>query len=317
MSESSAHKVEVGQSVVPPRNLDRNVNADDDQARSMGQFARAYAALGWLVLPLHTTLAEGGCTCGRNCGRGCGKHPRTQHGLSDATIDPDRVRDWWRAWPDANIGIATGAKSGLFVLDVDEVTGGRAALEALTALHDELPKTLTVVTGGRGLHLYFRHPGQHIANSAGKIGPGLDVRGDGGYIVAPPSLHRTCRRYGWDTERDPGRVALAEAPLWLLSIITNPATKPRSAHPLGTDELIEEGRRNAVLTSMAGSMRRRGFGESAIRAALVVENVAKCHPPLDEAEIAKIAQSVSRYAPDSDGWRKTWRGLRVREVRRA
>jgi putative DNA primase/helicase len=302
---------------VPTQSSDRIFSADDDVAKSMGRFACAYAALGWPVLPLHNPLTEEGCTCGRNCGGSCGKHPRTRHGLADATIDLDWVRGWWHTWTDANIGIATGAKSGLFVLDVDEVTGGRVALEALIASHGDLPKSPTVITGGFGLHLYFRHPGQYVANSTGKVGSGLDVRGDGGYVVAPPSLHRSGHRYAWKADRHPDRVTLAEAPAWLLAMIFTPTPRARPEHPPGDGERIGVGRRNSVMTSLAGSMRRRGFSEDAILAALLAENAVRCAPPLTEAELAKIARSVSRYAPAAPPSGSTWRGVRVREARRA
>ncbi len=283
----------------------------------MGAIAARYARRGWPIFPLHTPVADGGCSCRRSCGRDQGKHPRTLHGLSDATTDPDRIRAWWAMWPEANIGLATGAVSGLFVLDVDEATGGWDTLNALQARHGHLPDTPAVITGSLGVHLYFRHPGGRVPNSVGKLGPGLDVRGDGGFVVAPPSLHRSGRRYASDTEWHPDRVPLAEAPAWLVALVVEPVTGTPPAAPLGDGELIAAGQRNTVLTSLAGTMRRRGFTAGAIRAALTVENVARCRPPLSEAEVAQIAGSVARYAPAAPPPRSTWRGLRVREVGRA
>jgi putative DNA primase/helicase len=203
------------------------------------------------------------------------------------------------------------------VLDVDEATGGWESLDALQTTHDPLPATPAVITGNLGVHLYFRHPSGRVPNSAGKLGPGLDVRGDGGYVVAPPSLHRSGRRYAWDAEWRPDRVPLAEVPSWLAALVAAPAAPTGPAAPLGDDELIVDGRRNTMLTSLAGTMRRRGFTVGAILAALLTENASRCRPPLPESDVEKIARSISRYDPAPPPARPTWRGLRVREVRRA
>jgi Bifunctional DNA primase/polymerase, N-terminal/Primase C terminal 1 (PriCT-1) len=290
---------------------------DQELEPDLAAFALSYGASGRPVFPLHTPTEEGGCSCRRDCGRGFGKHPRTLHGVSDATTDAGRIRKWWSTWPVANIGIATGAISELFALDVDEATGGWESLDALQAKYGHLPETPAVLTGSHGVHLYFRHPGQRVPNSAGKLGPGLDVRGDGGFVVAPPSLHRTGRRYAWDTDWHPDRIPFAEAPAWLLDMIITPNVATTAAIPSVEGELIPEGQRNTVLASLAGTMRRRGFTEGAILAALLAENEARCRPPLPEAEVATIARSIARYAPTAQPSRSTWRGLRVREVRRA
>ena len=149
--------------------------------------ALKYAALGLHVHPLHT-IVDGHCSCdaGSNC-KHPGKHPRTHNGVKDATTDRKTIKAWWNSWPDANIGIATGRVSDIFVLDVDG-DAGKASLKELEAKHGSVPKTVTVKTG-RGRHLYFRRDGTRVGNSVGKLGEGIDVRGDGGYIVAAGSVH--------------------------------------------------------------------------------------------------------------------------------
>lgn len=138
------------------------------------------------VFPLHSVDEAGRCSCGGKPGCKPGKHPRIRNGHHGASTDPNRIRSWWSQWPDANIGIPTGESSGLLVLDIDD--HGSASLEALEAKHGQLPETLTVGTGGGGRHIYFRYrTGSDIRNSTGKVGSGLDVRGEGGYVVAPPS----------------------------------------------------------------------------------------------------------------------------------
>jgi len=119
-----------------------------------------------------------------------GKDPLTKHGFKDATTSKSKITAWWNRWQEANIGVPTGARSGFWVLDVDADKGGFESLAALLATHGELPHTATVRTGGGGRHYYFKYPqdGTVIPNSAGKLGRGLDVRGEGGYVLVPPSV---------------------------------------------------------------------------------------------------------------------------------
>jgi putative DNA primase/helicase len=114
--------------------------------------ALRFARHGWRVLPLYAT-SDGKCECAaeQSC-KHAGKHPRTRNGVKDATTDRTIIKAWWRRWPDANIGIATGPTSGIFVLDVDG-NAGKASLAELQAEHGRLPKTVTVKTG-KGRHLF-------------------------------------------------------------------------------------------------------------------------------------------------------------------
>jgi len=157
--------------------------------------ALGYAARGWPVLPLHWPLGQG-CSCGRrNCGN-VGKHPLTEHGLHDGSLEPAEIRGWWTKWPDANIGIVTGQLSRLLVVDVDPRHGGLESLPRLESIIGPLPVSYTVTTGGGGTHYYFAlPPGVAVPSSNGKIAPGIDIKADGGYIVAPPSLHKSGRCY--------------------------------------------------------------------------------------------------------------------------
>jgi hypothetical protein len=242
--------------------------------------ALAYAAAGLHVFPLHSASA-GRCTCGvAECGD-VAKHPRTAHGLKDATTDPARIAEWWRRWPTANVAIRTGAVSGLVVLDVDPRHGGAATLAELERQHGKLPKTARALTGSGGQHIYFRHPGGELRNSAGSIGDGLDVRGDGGYVVAPPSLHESARRYRWMRELERG---LDDWPAWLLD---DPVDKRRNgAAPVA--EIIPEGRRRAAMLTIAGKLKRAGLTGDEILPTLRKLN-ERCRPPLDEAELRSVA----------------------------
>jgi hypothetical protein len=262
--------------------------------------ALAYAARGWLVVPLHNPK-QGVCSCRKKNCSSPGKHPRTEHGLKDGSKDPKQIALWWESWPDANLGILTGQGSGLLVLDVDGEEG-KAALKALTAAHGTLPKTPCVKTGRKGAdgkrkgcHYYFCAPeGVLIRNSVGNtnpLGKGLDIRADGGYVVAPPSLHPSGLLYEWLAPEQP----LVEVPPWMLAKLA--ATKPAPAPAKTQGEIIGEGGRNHALASLAGTMRRRGMTPEAIEAALVTENDARCKPPLPASEVREIARSVARYPP--------------------
>jgi hypothetical protein len=166
----------------------------DFQPDSLLKWALIYASKGWRVLPLHSVTADGRCTCRRNCGKSVGKHPRIAGGFKAATTDVGQIEGWWRKWPYANIGIATGGPSGIIVLDVDGPKA-LAILRALEVSHEPLPRTLTVKTA-RGWHYYFKHPHPDLIVRCSASG-GLDLRGDGGYVVAPPSRHASGHIYRW------------------------------------------------------------------------------------------------------------------------
>jgi len=152
-------------------------------------------------------------------------------------------------------------------------------------------------TGTDGQHYYFKHPGGHIRTGAAVFGPGVDVRGDGGYIVAPPSIHPNGNIYTWKSPPD-GNGSIAVAPEFLVTTLTQP--KPQKQETAETLYPIPDGERNATLASLAGTMRNRGMSQKAIEAALLEEN-KNCDPPLEETEVTGIAKSVSRYKPAPTG----------------
>jgi hypothetical protein len=130
-----------------------------------------------------------------------GKEPATYHGLKDATIDPTKVIGWWRSNPHFNIGLATGKQSGIFVVDLDSIDA-EAELRKLEQCHSTLPPTVESITG-KGRHLFFAWPDQLIRNSVGAnggIAAGVDIRGENGYVIAPPSIHPTGRPYTWSVD---------------------------------------------------------------------------------------------------------------------
>ena len=207
--------------------------------------ALRYAAGGWPVFP-----------CAPR-----GKVPITSHGCKDATLDAEQIRSWWSSTPDANIGLATGAASGVFVLDVDEKPD-QSAEESIAGFPEKLPDCPTVRTPRGGCHFYFKDlPGASI--TAGKLGKGLDTRGEGGYVIAPPSVSADGRGYAWIDSDDV--CGLPEVPQWLVERL---AKKPEKKE--GSAELIAPGAgRHATLVTAAGIMRQNGFVTSEINAALL------------------------------------------------
>jgi putative DNA primase/helicase len=189
------------------------------------------------------------------------------------------------AWRWSGVGIVTGPVSGVLVLDVDGPEG-----EAELKKHGH-PVTPMVRTASGGLHLYFKHPAQHVRTGI-RVAPGLDVKASGGYVVAPPSVGSNGRTYEWIVS--PEEAELADPPQWLMVLLERERSKG-PAPEIG--ERIPPGGRNDVLTSLAGTMRRRGMGEAEILAALRVTNEERCQPPLENEEVEKIAASVARYAP--------------------
>lgn len=255
-----------------------------------------YGRRGWPVLPLHTVKRQR-CTCGAPSCNSCGKHPRIKAWLQRATTDATIIRQWWRRWPDANVGIVTGARSGIVAIDVDPRNGGENSLDELERQYGELPDTVEAITGGGGRHLLFQHPGGNgrLNNSTGKLGPGLDVKADGGFIVVEPSLHGSGRPYAWELSHHPDEMQPAPLPSWLLRRLTVRDTSAPT--PDDGEHRIPEGQRNDTLTRMAGAMRRQKIPKSAARKALHEVNRTDCDPPLELAEVDGIVDSVWRNYP--------------------
>lgn len=259
-----------------------------------------YAQLGFKVFPCHSCIS-GVCTCGRLDCSSVGKHPLTPHGVKDATTDADAIRAWWERWPFANIAIATGF--GKWVLDVDPKHGGLATLADLEAQHGALPQTLTARTGSDGRHNWFR--GEGVRNAVG-VCPGIDVRGEGGYVIVPPSLHKSANAYAWMTPLD---TPVAEPPAWLLVLLPSfregNAQSQGEARPdltpsrLSTPTLTfsegigfaehpgaEQGKRQDTLMRLLGIALSKGENVSSIQSEALAW-AKRCAPPYPEQEVMR------------------------------
>ena len=265
----------------------------------------AYLKKDWSIIPAHNIRPNGECSCGRPHCANPGKHPR----IPWSPYQTDRADEsvaavWWKRWPQANIAIVTGTISGLVVLDIDTARGGAESLYELEQEHGPLPDTPTVLTGGGGCHYYFAHPGANRTISGGSgFRPGVDLRGDGGIVIAPPSSHASGRTYAWEVSAHFEDVPLAPLPPlveWLIE---------RRPHVLGEDvntrsstfdiekvleQPIPEGERNGSLAQIAGWFASRGDGATVVYTTLSSVNARLCKPPLPEQEVKTIARSICR-----------------------
>jgi len=246
-------------------------------AGSLGAAALSYAAKGWRVFPLAP----------RQKVPLLSKH-HGGNGLHDATTDAETVAKWWTAYPDANVGLATGGPTGLYVVDVDGPEGEEALARFGTV--PEGPEAHT----GKGRHLLFTHPDGR--NTAGKLGAKLDTRGEGGYIVAPPSIHPNGTAYRW--ARTPEEAPLPALPAGLVAAL---AGTPRSEAPeAGRSEVVDvvldgvaEGGRNQTLAAYVGRLLAIGHRELEVLALARGVNATQFRPPLSGEEVEAVVRSMA------------------------
>lgn len=240
-----------------------------------------YLELGWKILPVHA-MKNGKCTCGKaNC-ESPGKHPRSAHGVTDASTDPEQILKWINKFPGCNWGVACGA-SNLAVLDIDPRSGGDLSFDELNFAPFDTPE---VWTGGDGRHIYFSTNSDQVKSRT--LAPGLELRSKGYYVILPPSIHPSGKAYQWKIE--PWDIEIIELPKAL--IIDNEAPPAYKA-----EGQIAVGNRNSFLTSQAGILRRAGLSEEAIYSAISVTNKDRLSDPLDDKEVREIARSIARYSP--------------------
>lgn len=242
-----------------------------------------YAAKGFRVLPVHWPV-EGGCSCGvEDCASPC-KHPLVGHGKDDATLDTAQIRSWWARWPEANVGLRMGG--GVVALDVDAHKGGNETLLS----HEPITGTPEVRTPKGGSHLYLAADDGGLLNAVEKL-PGLDLRTDRGYVLAPPS--RTLEgAYKWVHKLN-GH--FAECPAWVRAAFSQDAQQ--SSAPAVAKEAIPQGQRDDALFRVGCRMRYAGAGYEEILVAMTVFNRTRCKPPMTDAQVEKLARQAAKYEP--------------------
>ena len=326
-----------------PFAFDRNAPGVQAYVKMKMAEAAGLVKHGWHLVFMHQVIS--GVT-----GR-WGSHP---HCSCLDPYDPDaRVTDcehpgkhpWYSGWPETatthlyaihgslmgntlvNFGIATGEVSDLIVLDVDRhgLVDGMDTLKEWESKHGALPPTVRVLTGGGGEHIYFRYPKGHRVPSR-RVGAGIDMKADGGIVLADGSNHISGRWYCYDVDFHPDDVPVADAPEWLVAKITAlpsegvdvPGGHPVSVERFALPEVIEEGCRNEVMFKRACSLRARGFHENDIAVDLLAVNEERCRPRMKARELGRIAKYVAATYPAGTRDRVVVRanpvGDRVRQV---
>lgn len=243
--------------------------------------AKAYLRRGWSVVPVA---------------------PRSKHPLvkwepyQRQPPGEAEIEGWFQRWPGAGVAIVTGTVSNLVVLDVDPGHGGEDSLSELEAVNGALPDTVEAISGGGGRHLYFAHPGAPTRNVVG-LAPGIDLRADGGVIVAPPSHHPSGRDYRWRDGHAPDDCELAALPGWLLRLILR--RRGRGGHTVEhwrgvIADGVDSGQRNNTVASLAGYLLWHGLDRDVTEDLLLCWNAARCRPPLDEDEVRRVVESIWR-----------------------
>ncbi|MEM8549173.1 MAG: DUF3987 domain-containing protein [Verrucomicrobiota bacterium] len=258
--------------------------------------------LGVKIIPLHGIRPNGSCTCGEAGCSSPGKHPNPKYapkGVNSPKLLLGKLLRILKKEPYTNLAVATGGEARLIVLDVDKRSGGLESLDALQEEHGELPLTVSLRTGGGGLHYWFRLPEKYdIDNLRGELAKGIEIKANGGMANIPPSQHASGRPYEWDRGCRPQDIEIEELPQWACQIITKP--KPAdNPHDQDQPAAFSEGARNQTLTSIAGTLRRLGCRGKLLRKALAAINKVCLRPPLPGKEVDGIAKSVSRYEADA------------------
>ncbi len=278
----------------------------DASRNQLFKSALDYASGGWSVLPLHT-IEDGKCSCGKPDCKSPGKHPRYDvdlipDGVKSASKDLDKIHAWWRKWPTANVGIATGLKSGIIVLDVDSKSGGLESYDELVGDDTRSFETVTSLTGGGGMHLFFSPDQSAVGNKVGFM-PGLDIRSEGGYVVAPPSIHVSGKQYEWEILKSPSNLSIAPIPHSLAAILANESAGGEDKQVDGTWDFskvplgIPEGQRDDTLYRFACSL--RGTNALYDMAKLFILQAAHaCIPPFPEEEALRKLDQAWNYEPN-------------------
>jgi hypothetical protein len=272
--------------------VETGVNAAPDCAR-----------WGWPVFPVHGVRPDGRCTCGSPTCENVGKHPRESGWQKAATTEEGKIRAWSEKYAVTNWGMPTGCASGVDVLDEDPRHGGDATIRSFEEANGPLPETVRVLTQSGGVHRWFRHdPAHPVKNGKGVLGPGVDVRGDGGFVVVPPSVGATGRAYSFDLAAHPNDVPLADWTEPLLRRVNGASAAGSVKPPLDVAGIfagVPEGEREGKLVSLVGKLRRADVPLE-VALGLVLEAASRCIPPFPpQAAEERVRRLYATYPAGS------------------
>lgn len=256
-----------------------------------------YIKRSYPILPLHYRREDGTCSCGQNpCLKGIGKHPAVLHGWKDASRDLAKLEAWHKRFPNHNWGIVMGAMSNLCCLDIDPRHKGIDSLNEI--FPNGLPETLTLKTGRLpadtegGFHYLWEYDGLYNRTERGFL-PGLDFLSDGSYNVGPGSVHETGGLY--TVLHDLAPAPLPEA---LKSYLRKQRERKETDRVSSWDAPIKDGTRDETITSQAGKLFYIGFGRERVLELMLNQNETYCEPPLEDAQVAKIVNSIAKAETD-------------------
>lgn len=243
----------------------------------MLEAAVSYAQRGWPVFPCKVS-----------------KEPYTKRGHLDATTNIDQIKSWWSRWPEAGIGFAPPADIVILDIDIKHDQGkfGDETLADWEQKHGELPDTVLALTGGGGKHYFFTTP--HPLGCKNGLLPSIDLKTKGGYVILPPSMHSSGKRYEWDVLQGLDDVPIAPIPGPMLGMISE-TLETNVTRRQEVPKQILEGERNTTLFRLACSLRAKGFSETAILAAISQTNEESCLPPLSDREVKTLVNSSAKY----------------------
>lgn len=225
------------------------------------------------------------------------KKPITKNGFKDATNNIKQIEEWWTLYPDAGIGLPTGKINDVVVIDIDPRNNGHLSFDRLIDENEELPHTVHCMTGGGGDHFYFKYD-ERINKSSLSGYPGLDVQGNGKYVILPPSTHPSGKQYYWEESSKPVVTPIADMPNWLINLLSlsnNTAyQKKESSYWVNLFNDTTAGNRNNAAAKMAGHLFRRYVDPKLTVEIMHLWNAEKVNPPLDGEELNKIINSIAR-----------------------
>jgi putative DNA primase/helicase len=253
----------------------RSQEAESEDVNMLA-FALGYARKGYPVFPWHVV--------------GDKKVPLIKDWPNAATTDEKKIREWWTKWPEAGIGVPTGDSLGRFALDIDPRHGGDKSLAVLEEQHGPLPDTLEVFTGGGGWHRWFNSRGLNITSMV--LAPGLEIKGNGGYAVLPPSVHPNGKRYQWANN-----ARIVDPPEYLVNLILNHKKAKAASRP--EKKRVAYGERHEFFKRQAGRYRRNGDDPATIFEKLKIDYRDRCEhePPVEDAELRDMAGYMERFTP--------------------
>lgn len=284
--------------------------------------AICYARLGFSVIPVHN-IVGGQCSCGSPKCKAKGKHPRfkwTERQKTPYTVA--ELIEIWEKYPNANVGIVTGAVSNVLVLDIDGESGLKS-LEDVGLPFEDLPESPTVKTGGGGLHVYYRYPENGDAQTKAGVLTNVDIRGKGGFVVAPPSIHLSGEEYSWVDGRSIFDIDPVDADLSLLFEDEPVDAQPKSGTRWFERMIagVDEGKRNEAATRLSGRYLQKGLSNAEVKFILMAWNSVNI-PPMTEKEIDQIIKSVSKLDAENLGhndvkkWLEDTLGMEVTSIKR-